>query len=107
MPEAATLRKLDMVDALGLPTVEIERARITGLLHRLDPLVGDGIARADLGGGDRPAPPAPLVGAALVVLHAPEVRQHAGVVPPGRAELGPVIVVPLVPADEHHPVDRA
>src|SRR5690606_30654325 len=56
---------------------------------------------------DRPALPPPGVGSALVVLHPPEVRQHAGIVPAGSTEFGPVVVVPLVAADEHQPVDRA
>ena len=45
---AAALRQLDVIDALGAPAVQVERARIAGLLHRLDPLVGDGVARAHL-----------------------------------------------------------
>src|SRR5690606_40313173 len=91
----------------GKLAVEVGGAGDAGLRGRSGPLVGNRVARADLGNVDRSALPAPGVATALVVLEPAEIRQHARVVPPGRAEFGPVVVVPLVSANEHHPVDRA
>ena len=50
---------------------------------------------------------AELVGAAIVALHALEDRQHVLIAPAAIAELGPMIVVLRLTANEHHAVDRA
>src|SRR3546814_1416319 len=43
----------------------------------------------------------------LIAFAAPEIRQHVGVAPPGRAQFGPLIVIKGVTADIDHRVDRA
>src|SRR5690606_4130623 len=71
--QACALRKLDVVDPLGKLAVEVGGARDAGLLGRSDPLVGNRVARADLGNVDRSALPAPGVATALVVLEPAEI----------------------------------
>src|SRR5690606_27395969 len=103
--QTVALRELDEIDAFGMFAVEVARTWNARLLRGFDPFCGDGIARADFGNVDRAPFPAPFVGAAFVVLEPAKVGEHAVIIPPGRAEPGPVVVVPLVAADEHHAVD--
>ena len=62
---------------------------------------------ADIGDRERAADAVQLVGAALLILGAPEIRQHVGESPAGIAELPPVIVILVLAADIEQPVDRA
>ncbi len=107
MPPALVLGQLDRVDAFAVGAVEVLRPRDPRLLRRLDPGLGQGIARAVLRDRQRTGTPPVAVLAPLVALHPPEIGQHPLVVPAAGAELRPVVVVPAVAADEDHGVDGA
>src|SRR5262245_7088731 len=62
---------------------------------------------ADVGHRERPADAMQVVGAALLVLSAPEIGQHIGEAPAGIAELAPMIEILGLTADIEQPVDRA
>src|SRR5436305_11863440 len=62
---------------------------------------------ANVGHGERPAGAVEFVGAARLILGAPEVGQDVGEAPAGIAELPPVIVILVLAANVKQAVDRA
>src|SRR6516225_4400970 len=75
-------------------------------MRRFDESLAQRMWLADVGDGKRPADAVKVVGAALLILGAPEIRQHVGKAPAGIAELPPVIVVLVLAADVEQVVDR-
>ena len=104
---AALLRHLVLADALLGGAVEVVVARVAGGDRGLDDRAGPRVRRAQVLDPQRAADAVEAVGAAGVVLHPAEQRQHV-LVGPGlvAGELRPLVVVGRRAADVDHRVDR-
>ena len=80
---------------------------MASLLRPGDKGVMQFVPRPQIGDAKRSAGAVMLVGAALLVLGAPEIGQHVLVRPAGIAELAPQIEILSLAADVNEPVDRA
>ena len=101
------LGELEAPHALLPRAVEVRVVLVAGLPRGLDHRVHERVHRAALGHAERSAHAVEGVLAALVVLGAPEVRQHVVVAPAVEPHRGPLVVVGAVAADVDHRVDRA
>ena len=99
--------ELEIAGAFLVRAVEIVVAREAGLHRRLDERFAERMRLAHIRDVERPAGAVQIVGAVLLVLRAPEVRQHILEAPAGIAELAPVIEVFALAAHIKKPVDRA
>src|ERR1700682_5527412 len=104
---AVHLRHLIDADTLLLRAVEIPSERKLALPCGLDEYMRHGIVGAKLGHVQRTSGTVKRVMNILVVLGAFEIGQEVFERPAFIAERGPMVVVPFVPADIDHRVDRA
>jgi len=98
--------QLIIADALLLGAVEIGVGREAGLLRTRGEGVVQLVRRAQVGDVERAAGPVIIVGAALLVFGAPEIRQDVVIGPADIAELAPTIEILALAADIYEPVDR-
>ena len=81
--------------------------RQASLDGRIDARPHERMHRPALAHRERPADTVVIALAALVVLRAPEIRQHVLVSPADQAQRGPLVVVRAVAANVDHGVQRA
>ena len=98
---------LQRADPVLLGAVEIPVELVAGLLCSGDKGVMQFVAGPQIGDAQWSAGAVMLVGAALLMLGAPEIGQHILVRPTGIAELAPQIKILPLAADVDQPVDRA
>src|SRR5262249_34892842 len=94
-------------DPVLLGTVEIIVAAISGLLGRSHERIVELVTGAQIGYVERTTGTVMLVGAALLVLGAAEIREYVVIRPASVAELTPQVEILLLTADVNEPVDRA
>ncbi len=99
--------QLVVADALLLGAVEIGVGLEPGLLRAGRKGVVQFVVRAQIRDVERAALPMIIVGAALLVLGAAEIRQHVVIRPADIAELAPMVEILALAADVDQPVDRA
>src|SRR5712691_204074 len=104
---AVLLRHLIDADALLLRAIKILIERKLALARGLDEYMRHGIVGAKLGHVQRAAGTVKRVVNLLVVLGAFEIGQEVLERPAFVAKGSPMVVIPLVPADVDHRVDRA
>ena len=105
--QAVPLGELEARDALGAVDVQVGDVLVSGLDGGVEHQVGEPAHRAAVGHRERAADAVEVVLPALVVLGAPEVRQHLVVRPAGAAVRRPAVEVGAVAAEVDHRVDRA
>ena len=98
--------QLEIARAFLAWSVEIVIARKAGLSRGLDERFAQRMRLAHVGDGERPAGPVQRVRPALLVLGAPEIRQHILEAPAGIAELSPVIEILRLTADIEQAIDE-
>ena len=99
-------RQLIIADPFLLGAVEIGIGGKPGVLAPADKGVVQFVAGAQIGDVERSAGAVIIVGAALLVLGAAEIRQDVVIRPADIAELAPIIEILLLAADIDQPVDR-
>ena len=97
--------QLEIARAFLARPVEIVVARKAGLLGRRDERFAQRMRLAHIGDGERSAGAVQRIGAALLILGAPEIRQHILEAPAGIAELPPVIEILRLTADIEQAID--
>ena len=105
---ALTVALRHLIDAQPLlpRAVEILILRNLQLPPGLDEIAAALIGVTLIADPQRPFAAVKAVAAALIVLGSNEIGQHVVIRPAGRAERGPVIVIPFVAANIDHRVDR-
>jgi hypothetical protein len=99
--------QLVAADAFLIGAVEIGAGLEPGLVRGGDERVVQFVAGAQVGDVERTAGAVIIVLAALLVLGAPEIRQHIVIAPAETAELAPIVEILALPADIDQSVDRA